>query len=139
MTYRVEIVFLVLEEILDSFVGHHLLVKDVSTRLRALHHLDNLGVRTSVGLSFLQRCDCFLCHGFLGLLDFFMDGHSLQDGVVFLQLQAFRVILTVLGRDVARCPGKAALFHLGAFKYDLHAVAFCFFSCHSLVCVKRLL
>lgn len=31
-----------LEEVLDSLVGDHLLLKDISARLRALHHLDNL-------------------------------------------------------------------------------------------------
>ena len=64
-----------------------------------------------------------------------MDSHSLQDGVVFLQLQALRVVLTVLCRDVARCPGKAALFHLGAFQYDLHAVAFWLFLPAIVLCV----
>ncbi|EJX07894.1 hypothetical protein EVA_03997 [gut metagenome] len=53
---------LVLEEVLNSFVGNHLLVEDVSTSLGALYHLDHLGVGTSIGLTFLERSDCFLCH-----------------------------------------------------------------------------
>ena len=33
---------LVLEEVLDSLVWNHTLIKDVSTSLGALHHLDDL-------------------------------------------------------------------------------------------------
>jgi len=33
---------LILEEILNSLVWHHLLIENVSTSLRALNHLDNL-------------------------------------------------------------------------------------------------
>jgi len=39
---------LVLEEVLNSLVGNHLLVEDVSTRLRALYHLDNLCVSATI-------------------------------------------------------------------------------------------
>lgn len=53
---------LVFEEILNVFVAHHALVKNVSTGLGALHHFDNLGVRTSVCLTGLESSDCFLCH-----------------------------------------------------------------------------
>ena len=53
---------LVLEEIGDFLVAYHLLIEGVSTSLGALHHLDNLGVGTSIGLTGLERSDCFLCH-----------------------------------------------------------------------------
>ena len=43
-----EFVVLVLEEILNLFVGNHLLIKDVSTSLGALHHLDNLRISATI-------------------------------------------------------------------------------------------
>ena len=39
---------LVLEEVFYLLVGNHLLVEDVSTRLRALYHLDNLCVSATI-------------------------------------------------------------------------------------------
>lgn len=54
---------LLLEEVLDGLVGDHLLIEDVGTRLGALHHLDNLGIGTTVVLTRLQCSDYFLCHG----------------------------------------------------------------------------
>ena len=45
---------LVLEEILDGFVGNHLFVEGIGTRLWVLHHLDDLGVGTAVGLARLE-------------------------------------------------------------------------------------
>lgn len=56
---------LVLEEVFYGLVGNHLLVEDVCTRLGAFYHLDYFGVRTPVGLAFLKRGDCFLCHSLL--------------------------------------------------------------------------
>ena len=38
------------EELLNGFVGDHLFLEDVSTRLRGLDHLDDLRVGTTVGL-----------------------------------------------------------------------------------------
>jgi len=49
--YRNKIYFrmkLVLEEVFYLLVGNHLLVEDVSTRLRALYHLDNLCVSATI-------------------------------------------------------------------------------------------
>ncbi len=37
-----------LEEVLNGFVGNHLLVEDVSTRLGALHHTDNLRISATI-------------------------------------------------------------------------------------------
>ena len=53
---------LVLEEVLDGFVGNHFLIEGVRT-LSVLHHLDDLGVATAIGLARLQGSDCFFCHG----------------------------------------------------------------------------
>ena len=39
---------LVLEEVLHGFVGNHLLVEDVGTRLGAAHHLDNLCISATI-------------------------------------------------------------------------------------------
>ena len=60
MSYSVRI--LVLEEVLNSLVGNHLLVKAVRTALRILHHLDNLCVRTAISLAGTQGSHYFLCH-----------------------------------------------------------------------------
>ena len=46
--HHISIVQLVLEEVLNGFVGNHLLVKDVSTSLGALNHLDNLCVSATI-------------------------------------------------------------------------------------------
>ncbi len=54
--------YLVLEEVLDLLVGNHLLVEDVSTRLGALHHLDNLCVSATILRAFVEGSDGFLCH-----------------------------------------------------------------------------
>ena len=52
---------LVLEEVLNGFIGNHTLIEGVRT-LSVLHHLDDLCVATAIGLTRLQGCDCFLCH-----------------------------------------------------------------------------
>lgn len=45
MLFRVMVMNeLVLEEVLNGLVRNHLLVKDISTSLGALYHLDYLGV-----------------------------------------------------------------------------------------------
>ena len=53
---------LVLEEILHSLVGNHLLIERVGTVLRVLNHLDNFCIGTSVGLACTKRSHNFLCH-----------------------------------------------------------------------------
>ena len=52
---------LVLEEVVDGLVGNHTLIKGVGAFF-ALHHTDDLGVATAIGLTRLQGGDCFLCH-----------------------------------------------------------------------------
>ena len=64
------------------------------------------------------------------LLDFLVDSHFLEDGVVLLQLQALRSVLPVLCGNVARSAGQSALLHLGAFQNHLYSVAFSFL-CHN--------
>ena len=91
------------EELLDSFVGYHLFLEDVSARLRGLDHLDYLRVGTAVRL--LERCDCFLCHCLISLLDFLVDSHALEDRIVLLQLKTLSGVLTILRRDIAGSPG----------------------------------
>ena len=58
-----------------------------------------------------------------------MNSHSLQNGVILLELHTLGSILSVLRGDVARRTRQAALLHLGAFQNHLDSVAFNFF-CH---------
>ena len=53
---------LLFEEVLDGLVGNHLLVEHISTRLWALHHLDDLRISAAIGATFVKGSDCFLCH-----------------------------------------------------------------------------
>jgi len=53
-----------------------------------------------------------------------MHCNSLQDAVVFLQLQALGSCFLVLGGNIAAGSGHAAVFMLGAFHYYLNAVSF---------------
>ena len=55
-----------------------------------------------------------------------MNGHLLQNGIVFLQFQTFGGVLAVLGSDVTRGTGHTACLVLGAFKNNLNAIAFRF-------------
>lgn len=57
-----------------------------------------------------------------------MNGHTLEDGVVFLQLQALGGVFTVLSGDITRSAGHAAGFVFGAFENHLHAITFAFFA-----------
>jgi len=59
-----------------------------------------------------------------------MDGHLAQIGVELLALKPFGGVLLVLGSDVPRHSGNAALLLLGALENDLHPVTFSFL-CHS--------
>ncbi len=120
---------LVLEEIINLFVANHLLVKGIGTGLGALYHFDNLGIGTSVGLSGVERGDCFLCH--ILLLDFLVNSHALEDGVVLLQLKALRGVLAVLGGDVTAGTGHTTIFVFGALEDNLYAISF-YFLCHGL-------
>ena len=58
-----------------------------------------------------------------------MNGHLLQNGIVFLQLQTFGGVLAVLGSDVTRGTGHTACLVLGAFQDNLNAITFSFL-CH---------
>ena len=53
---------LFLEEILNSLVRNHTLIENVGTSLRALNHLDNLGLCASVHRTFVEGSDRFFCH-----------------------------------------------------------------------------
>lgn len=63
------------------------------------------------------------------LLDLFMYGHSLEDGIVLLELKTLSCILAVLGGDIARSSGHSAGLVFGTFEDHLYAIAFCFL-CH---------
>ena len=63
------------------------------------------------------------------LLDFLVNRHALEDGVVLLQLKTFRSILAILGGDVTAGTGHTTIFVFGAFENDLNAVSFNFL-CH---------
>ena len=124
---------LVLEEVLNGFVGNHLLIKDVSTSLGALYHLDNLRVSASILRTFVEGSNGFLCHSFLQLLNLLVKSHLLQDGVILHQLQTLSCVLTILGRNITACAGKTTILHLGALQDNLNAISFCFLACHGLL------
>ena len=67
------------------------------------------------------------------LFNLFMNGHALQNRVVFLEFEALCSVLAVLCGDVTGCAGHSAGFVFGAFEDDLHAITFCFL-CHLLLC-----
>ena len=87
-----------LEEILDVVFVDDALLEGIVSRV-ALDHFDHLGHGNTT--FFLQGRYYFLCHGSVCLFDLFVNRHSLQDGVVFLQLHAIRCILFVLGGDIS--------------------------------------
>jgi len=108
----------------DFVVVNDFLTESIRTRLRSPVHFDAHGVLLST--SFLERCDCFLSHGFSdgGLFDLLVDRHLAQNRVVFLQLDAVGSVLAVLRRYVTRSSGHARFLVLGALEDDLYAVAF---------------
>lgn len=124
------------EEILDLVVGNDTLLEHVGTGLLRFDHLDALGeVLTRAGF---QCCDYFLCHGALKLFDFTVKSYPLEERIVLLALQTVGGVLLVLGGDVTRHAGYAALLLFGAFENDLHSVAFlCHLSEKFLVNVLR--
>ena len=119
------------EKVLNFFIRNHLLIKDISTSLRRLNHLDNLCISTTFLRTFVQTCYCFLCHGLYVLFDFFVYCHSLQDRIVLLQFQSLSGVLSVLRRDVTRSTRHTTIFVFCAFQNYLHSVTFSFL-CHIL-------
>jgi len=98
------------------------LFEDVCTGFVGFHHFDTFGelfARTG-----FQRCDYFLCHIALKLFDFTMNGHLLQERVVFLALQTVGGVFLVLGRDVAGHSRNTASFLFRAFENHLYSVTF---------------
>jgi len=63
------------------------------------------------------------------LLDFAMNGVFAHDRVVFFQLHAVGRVFAVFLRHITRGTRQTAGFMLGAFQYDLDAIAFAFL-CH---------
>ena len=53
---------LVLKEVLYCLVGNHLLIENISTGLRTLHHFDNLCVSATILRTFVEGSNGFLCH-----------------------------------------------------------------------------
>ena len=88
------------EPSLHIVVVHDFLTEGIGASFRTLEHLDAHGVLLST--SFLERCDGLLSHGVSdsGLLNFFVDRHFSEDGVVFLQLNPVRRVFAILGRDI---------------------------------------
>ena len=62
--------------------------------------------------------------------NFFMYCHSLQNRVVFLQLQSLCGILSVLRRNITRSTRHTAILVFCAFQNHLYSVTFCFL-CHN--------
>ena len=58
------------------------------------------------------------------LLDFFVNSHFLQDGVVFLQLQSFGCVLFVFGADIAAGTRLTTGFVFCTLQNHLHPVTF---------------
>ena len=107
-----------LEEILGCVLGDDPLFEGIISLVR-LDHLDDLGHTDSA--FFLQRCYYFLCHG---LLDLFVKGHTLEDGIVLLEFHPVRAVLLVLGGDVPRCSRHAGILVLCALQDDLYPISF---------------
>ena len=75
---------------------YHFLLEGVGTGFLAFHHFHHFGeVLTCTSL---QGCYRLLCHG---LLDFFVNRHATENGVILLELNALRGILAVLGSHVS--------------------------------------
>lgn len=53
-----------------------------------------------------------------------MQCHLLQDGVVFLQLHSFRVVLLILGSDIPAGTRLTTVLMFRTFQDDLYAVSF---------------
>lgn len=53
-----------------------------------------------------------------------MNGHALQNRIVFLQLNSIGRIFAVLGGDVAARSGHAGCFVLGTLENNLNSIAF---------------
>ena len=126
---------LLFEVFLDVVGGDDFLFEHVGAGLLGADHADHLG-KTLAGGGF-EGSNNFLCHILMSpivlLLDFFVDGHFLQEGVVLLELEALRGVLLVLGGDIAAHAGDTAGFLLGALQDDLNACVFSFL-CHDYIC-----
>lgn len=109
-------------------VVNYFFLKGVSAGFARFYHFDNAG--ELFALSGFQRSNYFLCHVVLVLrlppllLDFFVNGHTLEDRVVFFQLDTVRRVLLVLRSDVPRSTRLTAFFVFGAFQDHLDAAAF---------------
>lgn len=63
------------------------------------------------------------------LLNLFVYGNLLENGIVLLQLKTLCGVLAVFGSDISRGAGHAAGLVLGALEDYLHAISFSFL-CH---------
>lgn len=80
--------------------------------------------------SFILQCsDDLLCHDLNSLLDFLVNGITLEDRIKLLELQAAGGILTIFRRDVARGTGLTRSCMFGALHDHLNPVLFSFL-CH---------
>jgi len=70
------------------------------------------------------------------LFNFFMNGHFLENRVVFLEFETPRSVFAVFGSDVSAHTGHSAGLMLGAFKDHLHTIAFCFL-CHNYIALLQ--
>jgi len=62
------------------------------------------------------------------LLDFTMNGHTLQNGIVLFQFHSVGRILPVFNGNIPGCSGLSAFFMFGTLQNNLDAIAFTFFS-----------
>lgn len=107
-------------------IGHHFFLEHIGSGLGRFHNFNHLRIGTA--LTFLKRCDGFLCHGSL-LFNFFVNGYSSQNGVVFFQLQTLSGVFSVFGGNITRHAGQTTIFLFGAFENYLYSITFSFL-CH---------
>ena len=95
----------------ESFVyfviGHHFFLEHIGSGLGRFHNFNHLSIGSA--LTFLKRCDGFLFLGSL-LFNFFVNGYSSQNGVVFFQLQTLSGVFSVFGGNITRHAGQTTIF-----------------------------
>ena len=123
---NIEMSLLLSENFVYFVIGYHFFLEHISSCLGRLYNFNHLGIGTT--LTFLYGCDGFLCHGFL-LFNFFVNGYSSQNGVVFFQLQTLSGVFSVFGGNITRHTGQTTIFLFGAFENYLYSITFCFL-CH---------
>jgi len=128
------------QPIVHHFWSHYRFYECVCTSFWRLYHFNGFGQSFRGGL---KCCYCFLCHGlycvyFLmkkWLLNFFMNGHTLKDRIVFFDLHPIWRVLFVLFGNVPRSTWHTRFLVLCTLQNYLNPISFL---CHCIV-LKTLL